>query len=50
MKLTRRGKIVLGILLAVAIYLVSTKVWWVGDGYCFGSIDKCLKIEGEVKK
>lgn len=51
MRLTRRGKVVVGLLVAVAVYLVSTKVWWVeGQGYCFGSIEKCYKIEGEVKK
>lgn len=50
MKLTRRGKIVLGLLLAVLVYLSSTKIWWVGDGYCFGSVNKCFKIEKESNK
>lgn len=49
-KLTRRGKLVLGLALAALVYVISTKVWWVGDHYCFGSAEKCLKIEGEVKK
>ena len=50
MKLTRRGRVVIGLLVAVAVYLVSTKVWWIeGQGYCFGSIEKCLKIEEGVK-
>lgn len=49
MKLTRRGKIVLGVALAVLIYLIATRVWWVGDGWCFGVMEKCLPIEGEGK-
>lgn len=49
MRLTRRGKIVLGIALAVLIYLVATRVWWVGDGWCLNEMDKCLKIEEGVK-
>ena len=49
MKLTRRGKIVLGIVLAVLIYLVATRVWWVGDRWCFDVMEKCLKIEEGVK-
>jgi hypothetical protein len=49
-KLTRRGKVIVGLLVAVAVYLVSTKVWWIeGQGYCFGSVDKCYKIEEGVK-
>jgi len=49
MKLTRRGKLVLGLALAALVYVISTKVWWVGDHYCFGSIEKCYKIEEGVK-
>ena len=26
---------------AAVIYLLATHINWVGDGYCFGSIDKC---------
>jgi len=50
MKLTRRGKLVLGLALAALVYVISTKVWWIeGQGYCFGSIEKCYKIEEGVK-
>lgn len=49
MKLTRRGKIVLGVILAVLIYLISTRLWWVGDHWCLGDVIKCYEIEGEVK-
>lgn len=45
MKLTKRGKrvravaIVLGF---IAIYYISSHVWWTPTGYCLGTIDKCL--------
>lgn len=45
MKLTRRGKVVatVGILLVVwAVWQVSGNLWWVGDGYCWGSMAECL--------
>jgi hypothetical protein len=44
MKLTKRGKrvravaIILGI---VFIYWIISNLWWVGDGYCWGSIIEC---------
>jgi hypothetical protein len=50
MKLTRRGKIVLGIALAVLIYLVSTRLWWVGDHWCLDNVNKCYGIEKEKGK
>jgi hypothetical protein len=50
MKLTRRGKIVLGVALAVLIYLVSTRVWWVGDHWCLDNVNKCYGIEKEKGK
>ena len=44
MKLTKRGKrvravaIILGILF---ILWVVSNLWWVGNGYCWGSIIEC---------
>lgn len=33
-------------ILAVAFlalaWTIGTQIWWVGDGYCFGSLDKCF--------
>ena len=53
-KLTKRGKRVRAvILISFALYAViqvSANLWYVeGDGYCWGSVDKCYKIEGEGK-
>ena len=50
MKLTKRGRIVfiytpLTIALVWAIVWVSANVWWTGEGYCFGSMEKCLGKE-----
>ena len=45
MRLTRRGKIVVGIaaILAVAgLWEVVTHLWWVGDKYCWGTMTQCL--------
>ena len=45
MKLTRRGRIVVALLIIAAFaarYYVSTHVWWTGDGYCLGSVEECL--------
>ena len=45
MKLTRKGKIAVGILIllgALALVYISTHIWWTGSGYCFGSAVKCL--------
>lgn len=44
-KLTRRGKRVRAVFILaaiVAVWLVSTSVWWVGDGYCLGDVAKCM--------
>ena len=50
MKLTKRGRIVLiytplTIALVSVIVWVSANVWWTGDGYCVGSMSKCLGKE-----
>lgn len=45
MRLTRRGRIVVALLIIAAVFgliQVSTHLWWAGDGYCWGDIDKCL--------
>jgi hypothetical protein len=44
MKLTRRGKIVVGIAVALALWgllEVSAHLWWVGNGWCWGSMLEC---------
>jgi hypothetical protein len=44
MKLTKRGKRVRGVAIIlglIAIYYVATHLNWVGDGYCWGTINKC---------
>ena len=51
MKLTRRGRIVVALLIIAAVYgliQVSTHIWWAGDGYCWGTVEKCL-LEGISK-
>jgi len=43
-KLTKRGKRVRAILIlaaAVAIYYITSHIWWVGDGYCWGDMTEC---------
>ena len=45
MRLTKRGKRVRAVLILmaiVAIWLVSSNLWWVGDGYCWGDMTKCM--------
>ena len=48
--LTRRGKVVAGIALALAfgaIYYIATHIWWAGDGWCFGTMIQCYFEEGK---
>jgi hypothetical protein len=33
--------------LLIGIYYVATHLNWVGDGYCWGSMDKCYLGEGK---
>ena len=54
MKLTKKGKraraIVLILIALYAVVQVSANLWYVeGSGYCWGSVEKCYKIEGEGK-
>jgi len=55
MKLTTRGKSVRAvILIALTLWLtvkVSANLWYVGEGegYCWGSYEKCYQVEGEGK-
>jgi hypothetical protein len=49
MRLTKRGKIVAGVLVALAIagiYYMATHVWWVGGGWCFDTLTECLIKRG----
>jgi hypothetical protein len=42
--LTRRGKIVVGIAVALALWgllEVSANLWWVGNGWCWGTMLEC---------
>jgi hypothetical protein len=44
MRLTRRGKIVVGIALALAfwgLWQVSAHLWWVGNEWCWGTMLEC---------
>jgi hypothetical protein len=44
MKLTKRGKRVRAVAWLggfIVIYILATHINWVGDGYCWGTIDKC---------
>lgn len=48
MKLTKRGRVVVGVLIALAVagvYYIATHVWWVGDGWCFDSLPNCMLAE-----
>jgi hypothetical protein len=33
--------------LLIGIYYVATHLNWVGDGYCWGSMDKCYLGDGK---
>ena len=54
MKLTRRGKRVRAvILISLALYAViqvTANLWYTGNGYCWGSYEKCYQLEGEGNK
>lgn len=44
-RLTKRGKVVVGVLVALAIagiYYLSTNLWWVGEGWCVDDVATCL--------
>ena len=35
--------LVLAVLALMALYYVSTRIWWVeGQGYCFDTMEKCF--------
>ena len=38
-----------GLALFAAIVYLSGRIWWVGDGYCFGDMVSCY-FPGEVNK
>jgi hypothetical protein len=45
MKLTKRQRQIRALLILAAIVaavLVARNLWWVGDGYCWGSMAECL--------
>jgi hypothetical protein len=49
MKLTKRGErvftallLIAGLALVIGIYQVIGNLWWVGDGYCWGSMVECM--------
>jgi hypothetical protein len=46
-RLTKRGRIVLiyaplSILALIALVWISSRLWWVGDGYCIGTLSECF--------
>lgn len=46
MKLTKRGKRVRAVAILfgiIAIYYILNHIWWVGNGYCWGSMVKCYE-------
>ena len=50
MKLTRRGERVFKVLFVVVslallwgVYEIIGHLWWVGDGYCWGSMVECME-------
>ena len=48
MKLTKRGKRVRALLILagiIALYYVSTHVWWTGTSYCWGDLLECMPGE-----
>ena len=53
MKLNRRGEITLAVslginalaLIALALWVLGN-LWWVGDGYCWGSMTECYFQNG----
>lgn len=49
MKLTRRGRAVVGIslaLLAAGIFYLLGHIWYVpGEGYCVGTMEQCYGLE-----
>jgi hypothetical protein len=50
MKLTKRGKRVraVAILLGfVAVYYITSHIWWVEDHYCWGTMIECYFGEGK---
>lgn len=53
MRLTRRGRLAVALLIIAVFYLivkVASSLWYVeGEGYCWGSVEKCYTIEGENK-
>jgi len=51
MKLNRRGRIVRALLIAFGVSFavwgfieVSRSLWWVGGGYCWGSMAECFNF------
>jgi len=47
MKLTRRGKIVVwiaGLIAFYATFWLINHIWWTDNGYCFGSMEKCVGL------
>lgn len=45
-KLTRRGKIffsLVGVVAFVAFCYLVTHIYWVGEGWCLGTVTECYK-------
>lgn len=41
-RLTKRGKIVLGVALVILAWFIGTRIWWTGDGFCIGDVVSCV--------
>jgi hypothetical protein len=47
MRLTRRGKVVATIATVIVLYglyFLVSHIWFVGDGYCWGTMEKCVGL------
>jgi hypothetical protein len=41
-RVRRLVRLAFAISLLIGLYYLATHINWVGDGYCWGSIDKCF--------
>ena len=43
-RVRRLVRVAFVLLMLVGLYYAATQINWVGDGYCWGSIDKCYPV------
>lgn len=48
MKITKRGRIVRAIVLIagalLALWFISSSIWYTGEGWCIGSMSECVGL------